>query len=79
MTILRLKKLTLSLTDDYDDVHYFIMEVFPNEVMRSSNGCVLEVPAPPSGYSVFFLKDVMQQAKTYIRPIQKSLLRFLTR
>lgn len=54
------------------------MEAFPKlkeaggyELMRSSNGRVLEVvPAPPSGYSVSFLKDVMQQAN---RPIQKSL------
>jgi hypothetical protein len=78
---LRLKKLTLSLTDDYDDVHYYIMEAFPKlkdaggyELLRSSNGRVLEVvPAPPGGYSASYLKDVMQQAKICIRPIQKCL------
>lgn len=78
---LGLKRLTLSLTDDYDDVHYYIMEAFPKlkeaggyELLRSSNGRVLEVvPTPPGGYSAAYLKDVMQQAKIYIRPIQKSL------
>ena len=56
------------------------MEAFPKlkdaggyELLRSSNGRVLEVPAPPEGYSAAYLKDVMQQAKIYIRPIQQCL------
>ena len=57
------------------------MEAFPKlkdtggyELLRASNGRVLEVvPVPPEGYSAAYLKDVMQQAKIYIRPIQKSL------
>ena len=73
-----LKRLTLSLTDDYDDVHYYILEAFPKlrgyELLRSSNGRVLDViPPPPDGYSVPFLKDVVQQAKIYICPIQKCI------
>ena len=78
---LGLKKLTLSLTDDYDDVHYYILEVFPKlkdaggyKLMRSSTGRVLEVvPTPPGGYSAAYLKEVAQQAKIYILPIQKCL------
>lgn len=69
------------MTDDYDDVHYYIVEAFPKlkeaggyELLRASNGRVLElIPVPPDGYSVSYLKDVMQQAKIYIRPIQKCL------
>ena len=76
-----LKRLTFSLTDDFDDVHYYIMDAFPKlkdargyELLRASNGRVLEVvPVPPEGYSASYLKDVMQQAKIYIRPIQKCL------
>ena len=57
------------------------MEAFPKlkdaggyELLRSSNGQVLEeVTAPPEGYSAAYLKDVMQQAKIYIRPILQCL------
>ena len=76
-----LKRLTFSLTDDFDDVHYYIMDAFPKlkdvggyELLRASTGRVLEVvPVPLEGYSASYLKDVMQQAKIYIRPIQKCL------
>ena len=41
--------------------------------MRASNGRTLDViPIPPDG-TVAYLKDVMQQAIVYIRPIQKCL------
>lgn len=73
----RLKKLTFSLTNDYDDVHYYAFPKLKDaggcELLRSSNGRVLEVvPAPPGGYCAAYLKDVMQQAKIYILPIQKK-------
>ena len=76
-----MKKLSLSQTNDSDDVHFYIMEAFPRlkdaggyELLRATNGRLLEViPLPPDGYSVAYLKDVAQQAKIYIRPIQKNL------
>lgn len=44
------------------------------ELLRASNGRTLDViPTPPGGYTVAYLKDVMQQAKIYIRPIQKCI------
>ena len=44
------------------------------ELLRASNGRVLEViPTPPGGYSASYLKDVMQQGKIYVRLIQKCL------
>ena len=44
------------------------------ELLRATNGRLLEViPLPPDGYSVAYLRDVAQQAKIYIRPIQKYL------
>ena len=73
--------MTLSLTDDYDDIHYYVLEAFPTlkdaggyEHLRASNGRTLDViPIPPGGYAVAYFKDVMQQAKIYIRLIQKCL------
>ena len=76
------KKLSFSQSDDSDDVHYYILEAFPQlkdaggyELLRAWNGRLLEVlPSPPHGYSVAYLRDVAQQAKIYIRPIQKNLM-----
>ena len=46
------------------------------EIMRTMAGSckILEVlPVPPGGYNVQYLKSVLQQAKAYVRPIQKRL------
>ena len=67
---------------DSADAHECILEAFPQlrgaggyELLRvSDRGRGLEViPYPPDGYTAIYLKDVVQQAKIYIRPIQKDL------
>lgn len=76
-----MKKLSLALHSDSDDVNYYILELFPQlksaggyELLRATSGRRLEViPLPPDGYSATYFKDVAQQAKIYIRPIQKNL------
>ena len=53
------------------------MENFPKlkdaggyELLRvgARNRCLEVIPIPPGGYTVEYLKDVVQQAKVYIRP-----------
>lgn len=76
-----MKKLSLALDDDSDDINYYVLEAFPKlkdagryELLRASSGRRLElIPTPPDGYTVAYLKNVVQQTKIYIRPIQRSL------
>ncbi len=65
-----------------DDIHFELTEAFPKlkeaggfEFLRvSDRSRTLEIiPLPPEGYTVSYLKDVVQQAKLYVRPIQKNL------
>lgn len=67
---------------DADDINFELTDAFPKlkegggfELLRViERGRMLEViPVPPDGYTVPYLKDVVQQAKVYIRPIQRSL------
>ena len=42
--------------------------------MRVAGQRLLQViPSPSDGYSVTYLKEVLRQAKVYIRPMQKDL------
>ena len=68
-----MKKLSISLDNDSDDVNYYILEAFPK--LKGAGGYELElIPTPPDGYTAAYLKDVAQQAKQlYIRPIQRNL------
>jgi len=75
------KKVYMPLYSDSDDVNHYNLDTFPQlkgaggyELLRSTSGRLLEViPLPPDGYSATYLKDVVQQAKIYLRPIQKNL------
>ena len=78
------KKISLDIHADAHDVYEELMCQFPKlldgggfELLRINDrgaGKMLEViSAPDSGYSVLFLKAVMQQAKIFIRPLQKDL------
>ena len=35
---------------------------------------MMEIEGPDSGTSVNFLKDILNQAKVYIRPLQKDII-----
>lgn len=75
------KSVSLLEHGDSDDAHECILEAFPQlrgaggyELLRvSDRGRGVEViPYSPDGYSAIYLKGV-QQAKVYIRLIQKDL------
>ena len=78
-----LGKKTLSLFEygDSTDVDEEMLEAFPSlkdagryELLRSAPGRSLEIiPRPADGYTASYLKDVVQQAKIYVRPIQRNL------
>lgn len=77
------KQLALFETDDGCDVHSEIMNAFPRlkdgggyELLRigESGQRVLHVIPPlPEGYTVSYLKEVVRNAKIYVRPLQKDL------
>lgn len=67
---------------DATHVHLVIMETYP--VLESCGGYTLlrlsenshsmvEIEGPDGGVTVHFLKDVLNQAKMYIRPLQKDI------
>ena len=79
------KRVSFSVYADAHDVYHELMNQFPKlsegggfELLRVNDrgGAArrLELINPPeSGYDVMFLKAVVQQAKIYIRPLQKDL------
>ena len=64
-------------------MHTEIMPAFPRlqeggeyELMRvaeSDQRLLQLIPSPSDGYSAMYLKEVLRQAKVYIRPVQKDL------
>ena len=77
------KQLTLFEGDDSCDLHSEILMAFPRlqdgggyellRVAESGLRTLHVIPQPSDGYSVTFLKDVLRQAKVYIRPMQRDL------
>ncbi len=81
------KKITIEVDGKgFDTLYEVLLEQFPPllnaggiDLLRTGFGSkskTLEViPVPPgcSTYSIGYLKDVLQQAKCYVRPIQKDL------
>lgn len=77
------KQLTLFEGDGSVEVHTEIMQSFPRlqegggyELMRvaeSGQRLLQVIPSPSDGYSVMYLKEVLRQAKVYIRPVQQDL------
>ena len=65
-------------------VHEKITETFPAlgeaggyELLRKPEGNskrLIQIPHPPKGFTVQFLKAALGQAKAYLRPIQKNLV-----
>ena len=77
------KQLTLFEGDGSFELHTEIMQAFPRlqdgggyELLRVSDSgqrSLQVIPSPSDGYSVSYLKEVLRQAKVYIRPMQKDL------
>ena len=79
---LGLKSLKFESDGNAQHVHDVIMQQFP--VLETSGGYTLlrlaenshtmvEIEGTDSGTSVHFLKDILNQAKLYIRPLQKDI------
>lgn len=76
---LGLSQVTFDCSGDSDHVHHTLISAFPvldtcggYSLLRlgeNSHG-LLEIEGPESGITVPFLKDVLNQAKLYIRPLQ---------
>ena len=70
---------------DSTDVHAEIMAAFPKlkegggyELLRASDFGgqrreLVLIPSPSEGYTVSYLKEVLRQAKVYVRPVQQNL------
>ena len=69
-------------TDDADHTHRVLLATFP--VLETCGGYTLfclgenscsmvEIQSPDSGITVIYLKDYLNQAKLYIRPLQKHI------
>lgn len=69
---------------DSSELHDEIMSTFPAlvdgggyELLRAgeagSRNSLVVIPQPPEGYTVDYLREVVRQAKVYIRPLQKDL------
>lgn len=76
------KSLSFLEAAEGDDIKWEIMHQFLKlkeaggyELLRvgSLSRSLEVIPIPPGGYTVQYLKDVVQQAKVYIRPIQADL------
>ena len=78
---LGVRGLSLFQHGDNDDLHFALMEAFPQlkdgggyELLKANQSRLLEVvPSPTDGYTASYLKDVVGQGKVYIRPIQRDL------
>ena len=77
------RKLSLFEYGESFEFHDSIMGAFPRlsegggyELLRTKQNTNRElcvIPPPPGGYTVDYLKNMVSQAKIYIRPIQKNL------
>ena len=75
------KSITFFEHGDAADVHDEIMAAFPvlrengYELLRAGpkNSNLQLIPPPPGGYYVQYLKEVVRNAKVYIRPLQNDL------
>ena len=67
---------------DAEHIHQVLLEKFP--VLESCGGYTLlrlaenshsmvEIEGPDSGMTVSYLKDILNQAKLYIRPLQRDI------
>lgn len=76
------RKIVFEREGDSRHVHEKLLDKFPQlsdcggyEVLRTNAGSrdLTSIPMPPGGYTVAFLRNVLGQAKGYLRPIQKDL------
>ena len=76
------KKITFDKNGKWPHINEKLLEAFPKlkdgggyELLRTEDGRrhLIVMPFPPGGYTITYLKGILNQAKAYIRPIQKNL------
>jgi len=79
------KSISIFSFADSTELHNEIMNTFPSlengggyELLRvgepkGQRNSLIVIPQPREGYTVDYLKEVVRQAKVYIRPIQQDL------
>ncbi len=76
---LGMKSLSFLEVAEAEEIKWEILDKFPKlnnaggfELLRvdGKQRCLEVIPIPRGGYTVIYFKDVIQQAKVYIRPIQ---------
>jgi hypothetical protein len=74
------EKITIEIhRKGFDDLYKFFWTNFHCYLMRTGFGSkgnsleVIPVPCGSATYSIEYLKDVLQQAKCFVRPIQRDL------
>lgn len=79
---LGLSEVVFNVDGDAEHIHQVLLEKFP--VLESCGGysllrlaenshSMVEIEGPDSGLTVPYLKDIVNQAKLYIRPLQKDI------
>ena len=79
---LGLSEVVFNSDGDAEHIHQVLLEKFP--VLESCGGYTLlrlaenshsmvEIEGPDSGMTVSYLKDILNQAKLYIRPLQRDI------
>lgn len=77
------QKVTFLKNGNSSHVHEKLLETFPSllagggyEILRTSDGnskILIDVPCPPMGYDVNFLRSALGQAKGFLRPLQQDI------
>lgn len=76
------KKISFSANGDASEIHDIITSNFPilsdcggYTLMRTADNyrSLVAIEGPESGITVSFLKDILRQAKLYVRPLQSSI------
>ena len=76
------KRIMFDKNGKWPHINQKLLEAFPKlkdgggyELLRTEDGrkTLILLPCPPGGYTITYLKSVLNQAKAYVRPIQRNL------
>lgn len=79
---LGLKRLSFDIEGTSQHIHDKIIETYPSLMecggytllrLSDSSANLIEIEDPDTGLNVMYLKDILQQAKLYIRPLQTDI------
>lgn len=79
---LGLAELTFDFNGDAEHIHSILLEQFPQLEacggytllrLKDNSYDLVEIEYPAKGLNVSYLKDILNQAKLYVRPLQKSI------